>query len=380
VKVKLRPFLKAFLLPLPSLSSISQLLGRSPRVEDKSAKMRPFVLTNLPPELRNQIYELVFQAEEFEIKFLKVRKPIQPEKVSRESLDGTGWDKHNPFMKDSAVEAAAKEEARWMEQETLTRWRFREPRRGLDRAASWSVMPIHLPEWKTFFERPKQNMKTYNRRLMLMSNIGQKETKHRAHRVKHVQSYAGLLLTCKQIHDEAAPILYSKSTFSLSSPKIASLFLERLPTVKWHITSLSLCHETFGEPEKSIDRDQKLRHDRYWRATCGRIVRSCTSLKHVTMLVNVLDRPLELLDLDKAGWYAPIKAFEKAKLETFDFTLNSEKWTSCVRSPSHHFSCKLQSTAGMVVQRVMNKPPEQAKTTPKILKAKKVLVLRWYVD
>jgi hypothetical protein len=81
------------------------------------------------------------------------------------------------------------------------------------------------------------------------------------------------LLVCKQMHDEAASIFYSKSTFRFHGLGALRFFLDNLtPCSHKSISRLAIQYQAYGHPCSTKDQIWKVKHDRLWDNLCERLI------------------------------------------------------------------------------------------------------------
>ena len=131
-----------------------------------------------------------------------------------------------------------------------------------------------------------------------------------------------LLLINKQMHDEAAGVFYSKSTFHFHGLGALRHFLDNLtPVAMKSITSLALRYRAYGNPQFTSQRIWKAKHDRLWTDLCWRVADEC-SLKNLMLDMTLNISPIMFCSLDEAasrgigaGWMRPLWAFQDINIQ-----------------------------------------------------------------
>ncbi|KAI9739586.1 MAG: hypothetical protein M1834_006304 [Cirrosporium novae-zelandiae] len=157
-------------------------------------------------------------------------------------------------------------------------------------------------------------------------------------------SIASLLLVCHQTHQETFKYLYEKTCFTFHSPKSITQFLNVLkPYYKSSIRHLSLVHSTYGEPRNLANRKWKETHDRKWLEVCTRAAEEMPKLKELSIYLNICDLPLEL-NLE-AIWASPYLMFADRGLDKVSVALRA-KGRSCNKN--------LAACAGVLQKRLLS--------------------------
>lgn len=119
---------------------------------------------------------------------------------------------------------------------------------------------------------------------------------------------AAILLTCKQIHEEASSILYNNSTFTFSSLRASSAFLNTIRiSCKQSIRSLHLKHYTAGKLDLTNAKQGKEEYDQKWLYLCWKVRDELCNLKELSIVLTINDSPLVFGE--DATWKVPLLAF-----------------------------------------------------------------------
>lgn len=286
------------------------LFAASHDTRDKSAEITkpkdttaPSGFFKLPGEIKNQIYDLVFEACDYEIKWLKCKRivksnhPIEPRRAVRYTR-------------------------------TLTHFVYKFDRRDLDQTRPWGSSKMKSSASNPLFTVPKLGRNTPRRRrlirhppaslLNLESNVDRARSAH---------TRAALLLTCRSVHNEAVSIFYSLQSFGFSSRAIFETFLSTInPVAKASITRLFLQHGTYGDPYYVENIPWKTLHDARWAKCCAMMAKDLVSLKELNLLFRINDHPQQF-NL-KAQWAQPLLSLCDMGLKVFELELLVQKENS----------------------------------------------------
>lgn len=119
---------------------------------------------------------------------------------------------------------------------------------------------------------------------------------------------AAILLTCKKIHEEASSILYNNSTFTFSSLRAFSTFLNTIRiSYKQSIRSLHLKHYTAGKLNLTNAKKGNDGYDQKWLYLCWKVRDELCNLKELSIVLTINDSPLVFGE--DATWKVPLLAF-----------------------------------------------------------------------
>lgn len=119
---------------------------------------------------------------------------------------------------------------------------------------------------------------------------------------------AAILLTCKQIHEEASSILYNNSTFTFLSLRASSTFLKTIRiSSKQSIRSLHLKHYTAGKLNLTNTEKGNEGYDQKWLYLCWKVRDELCNLKDLSIVLTINDSPLVFGE--DATWKIPLLAF-----------------------------------------------------------------------
>jgi hypothetical protein len=107
-------------------------------------------------------------------------------------------------------------------------------------------------------------------------------------------STGSLLFASRQFNKEALQYVYARTTFCFEHFGVLRKFLRNIPTVAGRrIRSMEITHVGYAEPQWSIDRAWKLRHDARWAETLEQ-VKTQTNLQELTLDITNFDWPIQL--------------------------------------------------------------------------------------
>lgn len=145
---------------------------------------------------------------------------------------------------------------------------------------------------------------------------------------------AAILLTCKQIHEEASSLLYVNSTFTFSSLRALSTFLNTIRTsCKQSIRSLHLKHYTAGNLGLTETNKGTEKYDQKWLDLCLKIRDELCNLKELSIVLTLNDTPLYFGE--EAAWKAPVFAFSGIGLERCSIILKSPTTDTVLEVEAH---------------------------------------------
>ncbi|EXJ59385.1 uncharacterized protein A1O5_12266 [Cladophialophora psammophila CBS 110553] len=134
-----------------------------------------------------------------------------------------------------------------------------------------------------------------------------------------------LLLSCRQMNQEAVPFIYARTTFCFDRIVVVRNFLKTIPEhARTSIRALEITHVGYAEPRWLADRQWKLRHDARWAALLRQIKHQVTALQKLTLDVTFFDWPCRL-DVTES-WARPFRELAGDGLDRVDFTLEHERF------------------------------------------------------
>lgn len=145
---------------------------------------------------------------------------------------------------------------------------------------------------------------------------------------------AAILLTCKQIHEEASSLLYNNSTFTFSSLRALSTFLNTIRiSCKQSIRSLHLKHYTAGKLNLTNANKGKEGYDQKWLYLCWKLRDELCNLKELSIVLTINDSPLVFGE--DATWKVPLLAFEGIGLKRCSIILKGRTNDTVLEVEAH---------------------------------------------
>ena len=126
---------------------------------------------------------------------------------------------------------------------------------------------------------------------------------------------AALMVCCKAIYLETAPLFYSNFAWSFANTRTMKTFIDRM---SYHaltgIHTISLEHASYGIPYETNFYGYKRLHDEHFLKLCNNAAQALVNLRSFTICMHINEpAPLEL-DL-KAPWVMPLLAFAHRNLQ-----------------------------------------------------------------
>ena len=116
---------------------------------------------------------------------------------------------------------------------------------------------------------------------------------------------AQLLRVCREIQEEALPLLYTSVALHFESTKAINCFLSVASSRGMEqITKVAIIQPGYGEPHFTRNTIWKAKHDQRWLSTCKRIAQKMTGIQHLRLCLEICDWPCQL-NLS-ADWAKPL--------------------------------------------------------------------------
>ena len=126
---------------------------------------------------------------------------------------------------------------------------------------------------------------------------------------------AALMVCCKAIYLETAPMWYSNFTWSFSSAGTMKTFINRMSHHALSgIHTVSLEHATYGIPLETNFYGYKRLHDEQFLNLCNNTAQALVNLQSFTVCLHINELAPAQLDL-KAPWVMPLLAFAHRNLQ-----------------------------------------------------------------
>ncbi len=132
------------------------------------------------------------------------------------------------------------------------------------------------------------------------------------HQVKWATSLHALILTCRQIYAEAAPLLYARMTFFFQSARAIVRYLAQLRTPQLAaLQKIHIDYRTYGNPQSPGTHECWMRkYEALWRKACELLATKPSGLRQLWITVEVHQFPLRFRLAET--WVAPLLEFAKA--------------------------------------------------------------------
>ncbi|MCJ1311140.1 hypothetical protein MMC25_004810 [Agyrium rufum] len=138
--------------------------------------------------------------------------------------------------------------------------------------------------------------------------------------LKPVSTTTALLQSCRSLYIELCPYFYSRHTFAFNRFGVFDSFMRNLtPTSTACIYAVILFHESYGDPHWTKDTQWKEVHSNAFFKFCQKAAKELSNLNTMSLRVQINDTPLQL-SLD-ASWAKPLLAFGGLHLSKVDVTL-----------------------------------------------------------
>ena len=136
---------------------------------------------------------------------------------------------------------------------------------------------------------------------------------------------AQLFFICRDIYSEAITVAYSKTTFRFASPEVINSFISTTShSALGAIRSLEITYTTPAEPELTVDEKFKIQADFKWHKTCERIREQMPAMKQLKLDLTIQDWPIQLQWTDT--WARAIFCLRGKGLDRCDATLSHESF------------------------------------------------------
>lgn len=196
---------------------------------------------------------------------------------------------------------------------------------------------------------------------------------------RHLAGYHvpfNFLFSCRQIYQEALCVMYAKTVFRFTSPKAINRFLLVTPLKALQaIQGLEIFHATHGEPEFTENRKWKILADKKWFTTCKQIRDKMRDLKKLRLDLQLYDWPTQLRLREE--WAEPILLLRRNGLHRVDATLSHTAFSEeRLKEAAEHLEIAMMSVEGRIAKSAQEQKLLEAKKKKPESKARKVLVIK----
>ncbi|ERF75429.1 hypothetical protein EPUS_00222 [Endocarpon pusillum Z07020] len=185
-----------------------------------------------------------------------------------------------------------------------------------------------------------------------------------------------LLFSSRQIYNEALCVMYAKTFFRINSTKALNRFLLITPLRALQaIRGLGISHRTQGEPKLTEHRKFKIIDDKKWSTTCKQISEKMTDLKTLRLDLELHDWPCHLT-LDEE-WAQPILSLRQNGLERVDATLSHTAFIQeRLNAAARNLEVAMLSNEGRMAKFAQEKKLLEARKKKMESKPRRVLVIK----
>jgi hypothetical protein len=184
------------------------------------------------------------------------------------------------------------------------------------------------------------------------------------------------MLSNRMIYKETLCFLYAKTVFCFTTTPVLDKFLRVTPPKALQaIKGLEIVHETQGEPELTENRRFKVQSDNRWFETCKKVRDKMTDLKTLRLKLILNDWPIQLEMHDE--WAQAILCLRRNGLDRVDAVLihsafsNEKLWEA-----ARNLEIAMMNKEGRMAKFAEEKRIQDAKKKSMALKARKVLIIR----
>lgn len=133
---------------------------------------------------------------------------------------------------------------------------------------------------------------------------------------------AAMLLTCKQVNEEASPLFYTKSSFTFQNLRAFERFLKTLgPISKASIRTLHLSHHTAGNAFDTLHQPYTRKFDQKWDDLCWKASQEMKSLEELSVDLMINEVPISFDPFEK--WMMALLSFEAIGLKRCSIVLHN---------------------------------------------------------
>lgn len=330
----------------------------------------PFL--KLPGEIRNRIYDLVFQECLVEIGLgdppnLGDESIKQPLTQSQKQLQKHHDEKRDQSPQNGSPRAPKKQySSKSFRLDSIVGSKQQKQTVSQDQ-------PDSVPPPQS--SKPKSRRRKYGRKSPLRMYSRAMVTPGGTVRPTHHHRAFDFLFSSRQIYNEALCIMYAKTTFRFIPDKAINRFLSMTPCKALQaIQGLEISHETAEEPVLTAHRKFKLADDKNWLMTCKQIRAKMTDLKKLRLHLILKDWPIQLRPQEE--WAQAIFCLRGKGLDRFDATLEHEAFSKeRLHEAAQNLEIAIMGKQAWTAKQVQDRKMVEAKKAQESKKAK-VLVIK----
>lgn len=188
------------------------------------------------------------------------------------------------------------------------------------------------------------------------------------------------LLSSRKIYNEALCVLYAKTSFRFLTTNAINAFLSKTPWKALRaIQEIDISHATAPEPELTKHRHMKVSIDRSWARTCRQIRGRITDLKKLRLHLELNDWPSQLGLHEE--WAQSIlflrgKGLDRVEVVLLHYAFSGERLYEAARNLEVAMMSREGRLAKFAQEKKMMEAKKEAKKKKTETKARKVLVIK----
>lgn len=184
------------------------------------------------------------------------------------------------------------------------------------------------------------------------------------------------LFSCRQIYNEALCVMYARIVFRFTTNKALNQFLLATPLKALQaIHGLEIFHATYGEPELTVNRKFKLSADKKWSTTCKQIRERMTGLKNLRVHLQLHDWPCQLGLREE--WAQPILSLRPDGFDRVDASLSHALFSDeRLNYAARDLETAMMSKEGRLAKIAQDKKLREVMKKKAESKARKVLIIK----
>ncbi len=282
----------------------------------ESAQSGIFRFLDLPGEIRNKIYDLVFEECVVGVR-LRHQPQFHDELIDRPFVDyqRQSYNQHEkkrqpgtrqragPHRDKKTIQPNSKADTKPQEQATVAS----------------QEQPVAVSQ-KSSKPQQRRHRRYKDGPLRISHDVLSMNTS-RGGDLAHYNIPFNVLFSSRRIYNETLSVMYAKTFFHFNSTKALNRFLLVTPLRALQaIQGLGMLHVTQGEPKLTENRKFKILDDKKWSTTCKQISEKMTDLKKLQLDLELHDWPCQL-KLDEE-WAQPILSLRRNGLDQVDATIS----------------------------------------------------------
>jgi hypothetical protein len=343
-------------------------------IQAQSAQSAIFRFLDLPGEIRNKIYDLVF--DECLIEVRSSNQQQYHDRFNDGAAVGQQRQPYNQYDTKSQPEIRVGE-GKWPHHKNLQTQANLEPKPR-------KQTPVLLQEQARSVGPQKHSKPQQGRRNEGRDRYKPSKMYHDVLSLAHLEGGNStgyripfsFMLTCCQIHNEALCVMYAKIGFRFTSTKTIERFLSTTPLRALQvIRGLDINHATQAEPELTKHRRQKLASDKKWSTMCKQMCDKMTDLKTLRLTLAINDWPIQLSLREE--WAQPLLCLRQNGLDRVDATIVHSAFSDArLNEAARNLEFAMMNDKGRMDRTLREKKLLEEKKKKAETKARKVLVIK----